>query len=84
MATWPQHIKEWGMHIGGKDEPDENKSMKLDTSGPNRESEKRPATDIQDAIGQRLKTMYRHIVHEPVPENLLQLLAELEAREQSK
>ena len=35
----------------------------------------------QAMIGQRLKAVYNDLVQEPVPEHLLQLLAELERKE---
>jgi Anti-sigma factor NepR len=42
-----------------------------------------PALDqkVQDAIGRSLKAHYDDLVHAPVPDRLLALLAELEAKE---
>jgi Anti-sigma factor NepR len=39
---------------------------------------------IQDAIGRSLKAHYDDIVSEPVPDRLLALLAELEAKEKGR
>lgn len=39
----------------------------------------RLGTEIESVIGRRLKALYDDVVAEPVPERLLQLLAELEA-----
>jgi Anti-sigma factor NepR len=69
---------------GGKNDQANLTTMKLDSSeAVSAKSDPLPAS-VQDMIGRRLKTIYQDIVQQPVPENLLQLLTELETKERGQ
>jgi FixJ family two-component response regulator len=53
---------------------------------PNNDGLVKPVLDqrIQDAIGRSLKAHYDDLVSAPVPDRLLALLAELEAKEEGR
>ncbi|WP_439574033.1 NepR family anti-sigma factor [Phreatobacter sp.] len=53
---------------------------------PEKDDDGKPAVidpRIQDAIGRSLKAHYDDLVKEPIPDRLLVLLAELEAKERA-
>jgi Anti-sigma factor NepR len=87
MEAWSWHDKddkeEWGMQTGGNNDQAEP-TMKMDSSEAISGGTESLPANVQDVIGRRLKTIYQDIVQQPVPDNILQLLAELEARERGQ
>jgi hypothetical protein len=73
------------MDMVGQQNSSGNAQAGDETSKTNR-TKNTPALDqkVQDAIGQSLKAHYDDLVKAPVPDKLLALLAELEAREASR
>jgi len=45
--------------------------------------ERRLSSHVRNFLGQRLRSVYAGLIHEPVPERFLKLLEELEATEKS-
>ncbi len=70
------------MDMNGRDDISANQRA-ANEGNPNNDRVDMPVLDqkIQDAIGRSLKAHYDDLVKAPVPDRLLALLAELEAKE---
>jgi FixJ family two-component response regulator len=73
------------MDMNGRDDISANQAA-ANEGNPNNDLVDTPVLDqkIQDAIGRSLKAHYNDLVSAPVPDRLLALLAELEAKEEGR
>jgi Anti-sigma factor NepR len=73
------------MDMNGRDDMSANQ-VAANEGNPNDDHMAPPVLDqkIQDAIGRSLKAHYDDLVSAPVPDRLLVLLAELEAKEKGR
>jgi Anti-sigma factor NepR len=73
------------MDMNGRDDISANQAA-ANEGNPNTDRVDAPILDqkIQDAIGRSLKAHYDDLVSAPVPDRLLTLLAELEAKEEGR
>jgi FixJ family two-component response regulator len=73
------------MDMNGRDDISANQTA-ANEGNPNNDHLGKPVVDqrIQDAIGRSLKAHYDDLVSAPVPDRLLALLAELEAKEKDR
>ena len=70
------------MDMTGREDSSANQAA-ANEGNPNNDCANKPVLDrkIQDAIGRSLKAHFDDLVSAPVPDRLLALLAELEAKE---